>query len=799
MSYSENVGLLGRASRLRESEASDPSPEREGDWGSGIDAKDRADIEAHLKELTEKSRISVGTSTFQVKARKKGILMPVIVNLATIAGMALAVLILFRVFTRQEAETAGNGVVLQSTEGRLIAELKKESASQLDAKDRQIADIQERMEELDRQKSDLQLSMEARIKARETELKSAMAAEIEAERQRLLALGLSEAAVQERIRKFEAEKNAEYARKLTAFQEEAEAERLAGEARLADVRTEYEASLAGLADERKKIQADARKREEELRASLDAAAAKLAADNAQNLAGLEAAKAELARLEEQKKKAAGADEKIAALYASVKQALDDRRYADAALQAAALRSYLDDPAVVALSSMATRRPADIFAADSLAQLAKFQLDRASVDTGKLLRQAELLQSMENAIAEGKRMAAAGDWKGAEKRYNEALALVPSIMEAHSYFLGKSGEEDARRQAELLAVLEKAGAAYKAKDWEAMATRYEEALAFLPLSAAERHDIMARVMEAGATAAEGGRQSTAAKAAKGILEQAQKDLKAGNWAAAYSGYLSVLEAYPATDQAATAARGARSAFDGLARTASTDDEAVRKQVADLQARVEALTAELKAAAIAKDEAVKLARTEDSGTLNGIVAEKDRTIADLEAALKKAQEQSLAAQDGTQGQGGTGSAATEAALSALKAENLRLQETAARFDAILSGYARFFPAGAGGVRGAGDATQVYGSLMAFLSDPAMSAAFPGLDATVKGLFLELRADTAVASTKDEVDICLRFVDIMKRYPAQADRDRELRALESEYSRQPALLGLIKEMRRRIGTGS
>ena len=42
----------------------------------------------------------------------------------------------------------------------------------------------------------------------------------------------------------------------------------------------------------------------------------------------------------------------------------------------------------------------------------------------------------------------------------------------------------------------------------------------------------------------------------------------------------------------------------------------------------------------------------------------------------------------------------------------------------------------------------------------------------------------------------MDILKNYPAQADRDRELKALESEYSRQPTLLALVREMERKLG---
>ena len=797
MNTSGNEGLLSKASHLRDSEGFVPTAGAERDWGSGIDAKDRAEISARLNELTRKSRINAEPSTFVVKAKKKGVLMPVVVNLATILGVALAVFFLIRVFGREEAETAENGVALQSTEGKLIAELKKESASQLDAKDREIAEIQQRMAELDRQKNDLTLSMESRIKAKETELKATMAAEIEAERQRLLALGLSEAAVQDRIRKFEAEKNAEFSRQIAAFQKQAEADRSAEEARLAAVRAEYEANMASLADERKKIQAESQKREEALRASLDAKAASMAAENAQNLAGLQAAQAELARLEEQKKKAAGADEKVASLYASVKKALDEKRYADAALQAAALRSYLDDPEVLSLSSMAARRPADVFASESLGELARIQLDRASVDSGKLLRQAELLQSIQNAVAEGRKLADSGDRRGAEARYNEALGLVPDIMAAHSYFLSRSDADNAKRTAALLDSLSAANDAYRARDYAAVAARYEEALAFLPISAEERHDLVSRVMEAGSDASDKARRTTQTRAAKSVLDQSQRDLKAGNWEKAYAGFLSILEGFPSSDQAAAAARGARGAFDGLMKQASAGGDEARKQAAELEARVDELTRQVEAASIAKDEAVRLARTEDAETLRGLMAEKDKAIADLEAALRKAQEQTLSSQGGAGAT--TAGSDTAATIAALKAENERLQDAASRYDAILSAYRNYFPGGEGQAGRAQDATQVYGNLMAFLADPATDAAFPGLATTVKGLFLELRTSTATASTRDEADICLRFVDILRNYPDQADRERELRALESEYSRQPSLLSLIKEMERKLGMAS
>jgi hypothetical protein len=793
MSFTESTGLLMKATRLRASASPRPEVPVEDDRISGIDAKDRAEIAARLDELTRGSRISSDPSVFAIKAKKNGAILPILVNLLTILAVGGAIFVLVRLSARQESETAQNGVALQSSEGRLIAELKKESASQLDAKDREIADIQARMAALDKQKGDLVQTMDARIKAKESELRAALAIELEQERQRLLAQGLSEAAVQEKLKLFEAQKNAEFARQLAAFQQQVAAERSQQEAKLAAVRSEYESSIANLAEERKKIQAEAQKREDDLRASLDAKARSLAAENARSLAGLEAAKAELARLDSQKKASQSADERIVALYASVRQALDDKRYSDAAVQAAALRAYLDDPAVLSLQSMATRREADIFASEALASLSRIQLDRASQDTTKLVKQAELLQSVQAAIADAKRLAAAGDRAGADARYGEALALVPDIMSAHDYFMKKAQDEEAARQAKLRQAIDQANAAYKARDYAAMTARYEESLAYLPISAEERRDIIVRSQEAGGDATAKTRAAADARTARARFDLAQKDLKAAKWDEAFASFLSILESFPSSEQAQPAARGLREAFAGMARAGEERAAADAAQAKDLRDRIGDLTRQASADAVAKEEAVKLARTEDAAELEKLRAEKDAAIADLQARLEAAQRQSL----GLGGTGGTQAvpADTAAALAYLRAENDRLREAADRYNAMLSSYTRYYPAPGNG--SAFDPTSAYGNLMGFLGDQPALSAFPSLGPTAKRLFAELRTSVAETSVKDEADICLRLVDILQRYPAPADRNRELRALESEYSRQPAMLNLIKELEKRIAS--
>jgi hypothetical protein len=749
MSYTEGVGLLRKAARLRENR---PSTKVEVDgyaWSSGLDDKERREIVERIDVLTKRSRLSAEPDIFKVTPRRSGIMLPIVINLLMIAAVAGAVVLVAHIFRGQAAATAQNGVALQSAEGKLLEALKKESSSQLEAKDQAIADIQGRMTALDKERNSLSASIDERVKAKENELRAQLQSQLDAETRRLQAQGISSAAVQAQLKKYEMEKTADFQNRLLDFQKEADAERRQNDARYAQLKSDYEDNLASLAAERQKIQADAQKREEDLRASLEAKSKSMAAENAQALTGLAAAQAELARLDAQKQQAGKAEDRIVSFYAGVRQALDDKRYGDAAVQAAALRSYLDAPEVLALPDLAARRGADVFASESLANYAKLQLDRSSADSTRLLQQAQLLQAAQVAANEGKRLSAAGDAAGAEAKYNEALSLVPDILSAHQYFLSKAQDAEAARRAGLMDALAKAQAAYRAGDFETLTSSYEVALAYLPLSADDRRAIMARLEEAGAASASAARRLADSKAA-------------------------------------------RLAMDEISRAAAEQADASAKAAAALQSKVDDLVSRLAAQTTSAAQQLKAARTEDAAALESLRKAKEDEIAALQDELNKAQGQAqiLAAQAAQSPATKPPAVGAAKSLADLDAENKRLKDAADRYDAIKSAYTRFSEAESGLLAdgGPGALAEAYGNLVDFLSRPELKDAMPGFDVNVQRNWQAFLNSSMENAVRDQVDICLRIMNIAQLKDADA-QGRELRILEKEYDRQAPQLALVK----------
>jgi len=815
MTTEGTTGLLKRASALRSSQAGEDSAEL--DRRSGITPEDRKEIQARIEELTKGARLTAEPGLFKVKAKSSGLLFPVLVNLAAALLVAGGLFGLSYLFREREAAVAQSDVAVSSAEGKLIRELQRESASKLDEKDKEIADIQLRLASLDKERGALAATIEERVRARELELRAALDAELRRERERLLAEGLSEAVIQERLKKFEAEKTAAFRRELAEFQAKAEAERQAAEANYQKLRDEYQKSIAGLAEERKRIQDESRRREEELRASLEASMAartqSLQAKSAEAEAGLAAAKAELARVQDEKAKATAAEDRVVGLYGSVRQALRDRRFDEAALQAAALRSYLDDPGVANLPGLQARRSADIFAAETLAAYAKSELDRAGSDAARLLRQAELLQAALDSAAAGERALKDGDGALAERKYREALEKSPEILKAHEYFLARSGAAVAEERARLDTRLLQAEEAYKAGDYPAAAARYQEALAYLPIEESARLKIVSRLAEGGAFEADKARRAADTKAAREPLAQARRDLAASRFGPALAGYVGLLASFPAADQAPEARRGAETARLGLAKAAEDAAKAAEGDSAALRAEAERLARELESETRRLSEETRLARAEGASALESLAAAKDARISELERLLETARAETAAARaaapgaaapGATGGQAPKGQAApapgSEAALAglqrdidALKAENERLAAASARYDAVLASYKDYLGAEDAVLASGGANALVEGraKLDAFLSGPAASAALPGLReriARYERAFQEAGQREVLFNAMDIVENALRQRD-------EASRDRYFKDLEGRYANDATMLEFIKGLRKSV----
>ncbi len=486
--------LLRRAGELRKAAGSEL-----GAFGpaEGISREDRDEILLHIDEVAKKARIIPGPDSWKVRPRRRGFGLPIVVNLAGLALLALGLFALGRVFSPAEASSGTAASALSSAEGQLLKEIKREAEGRLQEKDREIASIQGRMAELDAERARLASSVEDRVKAKEAELKAALAEELERERARLREQGLSEEAIQERLRDFERKKTEEFRSRLDEFSRKAEAERAALQASLDKAKAEFSASLGSITAERQRIQDESRRRELELRSRLDEQGAALEAERARVAATLKDAQAELARLGEEARRDKAEEDRLLGLYATARQALRDGRVDDASAALAALRTSLADPRVAAIPSLSRRRELDLLAADLLEKAVASERAKSSADAGRLTAALEAVAAIRAEAERARAALAAGRPADAEAAYRNALRSTAELTEASTFleaaWKGRLSVETATLES---ARLEAQGLVAAAKAREARVAELEGELSVVRASLAAAE---ARAAESGAAA------------------------------------------------------------------------------------------------------------------------------------------------------------------------------------------------------------------------------------------------------------------------------------------------------------
>ncbi|HOX32173.1 MAG TPA: hypothetical protein PLB91_07575 [Spirochaetales bacterium] len=788
---SGTTGLLQKAAKLRvakglSSTGTGAVIDAELGAGSGINEDDKREILEAIDKVARSNRLSAAPEALEAAPRRRGLAFPLLVNAAALVITLLLILGIRRAFELKESASTREGGAISSAEGMLIQEIKRESESLLREKDRAIEEASARLAALDKERSSLASGMEARIAEREAALRAALAAELEKERARLTAQGLAEAAIQARLATFEAERRAAFDTELEAFKRQAKAESELAEARYAELREEYRSTLSGLAAERKRIQDDSRRREEELRSSLEAKARELESRSAEAAAGLERARAELASLEERRRSDAAIEERLLGLYALVRAALRERRFESAAAGADALFAYLSEPAVAAAPSLQARREADLFAARALGDLARSELARSGADATKLLRQAELLAAASEASAAAERALRSGDESGARAKYREALEKVPSILSAHEYFLGRLREEEALRRARFSDALAQAQAAQRAGELEAARARYAEALAYLPLEEQASKDTVARIGQLGAALAELGRLALSSSAAREGLLAARRDLSASRWPEAIRGFVSVLSLNPGSDQAREASRGVEESLAGLAREAESRAASDAAAIASLRAETSRLGSE-SAGALADLRAENARLAAESGERGSRLAELERLLAESRAETARAAAAAQAAPPAATAAAATGDRA------ALGAEVERLSALGAKYERVSSSYAAYAAAedAALATGSAGSLIEARSALDAFLSGPEAREALPGLGeriARYEGARQEAGQREVLYNALDLVDGALGARDA-------AARSRYYAELERRYSGDKAMLDFLAGLKKSL----
>lgn len=543
------LGLLAKAAHLRKSlgSTSDGRDEFAFDPDSGISREDQKEILQEIEKVATQSRISVSPEAFIVKAAKKGVLFPIIVNAAAIAALAIGLGAFWFLFQRGETQIAKESVGGITAEGKLIDELKKESEAKLLEKNQQINQIQGELAQIDKEKQNLQATMDERVREREAQLRAAVAADLAAEREKLRKQGLSDQDIAAKLSDLESKKNSEFTAQLAAFRGQAEEDRKKAEASLRQLEGEFTANLARANEERQKVLADSKQREEDLRSQLEEKTRDLESEKAKAEAALKA-------LASQKEKEDLATGQLVGMYTVAKADIAAKNYTKALQSLRAIRDYVSQDEVVSLPAVARRREVDLFVVDSLSGLVQGELDKGKVDTSSLVAAANQVADIRAKVAEADAQAHSGRLVDAEKLYGQALAVVPEVAKSYSFFTAREKEIEASRQDALRAGLARAESAFEAGRFSDALAAYRESLAYLPEPPA-RLDRMLSSIES--SAVEQGKQRTQAeqsRAAAPVLAQAEALQKQERYEESLAQYLAVLARYPQSAQAGPAVKG-----------------------------------------------------------------------------------------------------------------------------------------------------------------------------------------------------------------------------------------------------
>ncbi|MDR2377089.1 MAG: hypothetical protein LBD96_11710 [Treponema sp.] len=265
------------------------------DTGSGISETEQREILEGIEKAVRREHRSLGEVPWS-GAKKKGVLFPLLVNLAALVLLAggLAFFLLYR--DSGETQVRGATALYNSAERVLIREIRRETAQELDAKEREIDAIVTKLMGVDEELQELYSSNQ-------------------------------ELTVEQKIT----------------------------ESNLQRLQEEYRNNLNSLQDERSNILESSRAREASLRAQFDERAGELAAQAEQSREALSRARTELERLSTDQEKGAAVEAHLSAMYISAAASINLGRLKEAATTLNAMRDFINTPSFQGIRSVEFRR------------------------------------------------------------------------------------------------------------------------------------------------------------------------------------------------------------------------------------------------------------------------------------------------------------------------------------------------------------------------------------------------------------------------------------------------------------
>ncbi|HOX11695.1 MAG TPA: hypothetical protein P5117_04855 [Spirochaetia bacterium] len=214
----------------------DPSPP------SAIPEEERQDTLREIEELIRAGHRPIRDGKGQHPGTS-GAVLPAIVIAASLVLMGAGFLILPGLYDRDEARMVLPAEAGPGGGAELFRALREEAGQQIEEREKAIGELRVQYDRARSERETLRREFDARLADRARELEAGIAAELEAERRRLAAEGLTEAAVAARLKEFQDRQERERKAELDAFQARLAAEAAERDRQLAAAAARYNEEL----------------------------------------------------------------------------------------------------------------------------------------------------------------------------------------------------------------------------------------------------------------------------------------------------------------------------------------------------------------------------------------------------------------------------------------------------------------------------------------------------------------------------------------------------------------------------
>ncbi len=454
-----------------------------------ISPEEREKVLAQINAIVAKSRIQITADTFEFTPKLRGSVLPIIINVAAAVILVAGILLAAFLFKRSEETIITRPQTVETAEGKLLEALKEESEQALGRKDQEIAAIQKKLANMNSERANLKMESEAELRRRADELTEAMNRELEAERLKLQASGVSEESIAQALRELEEEKNLEYSRQLETIQQQAQADLTRKEEAVNRLIGDYELALQEATTTRNQLQDELTERQQELETQFLKREAALSGDRARALQQLD-------QFQQQQEQEQLVLDQFLSFYKQVNTNLEGSKYEAALSDLDNFRGYLNQEIVVGLPAISRRRPVELFLIRSLEELIGAELTQSKQDSRSLLDAANAIASLSAAVDRGEGFFQDGKYENARKLYLSALAEIPAVDLGYTK-LKQIEELFLQRDQDRIAALIAAGNTdYLSGDYQRAVEQYGEALVQIQGEADSGQQLVQRIMQSG---------------------------------------------------------------------------------------------------------------------------------------------------------------------------------------------------------------------------------------------------------------------------------------------------------------